>query len=152
MIKFKEFLVFTISRPGGLLFIYACILQLVWSVLILYSPQALLVTPLLGLTQLIGINHIFVSSILFFTDLAAIYFLAKKDLKASNFIYLIPQQIILLLSAFGCLQAVILGHYADGVVRSHLFILADQLPNILIAFLYTIAILGWFNTRRENNI
>jgi len=147
--KLKEFLVFTISRSGGLLFIYASILQFIWAVLILINPVALLVTPLLGLTQLVGVNHISVASILFISNGLAFYFLVIKRLTSSHFFLLIPQQCILLLSAFGSLQAVILGHYADGVSRPSIFILADQLPNILIALLYTVAVLGWFNTQRN---
>ncbi len=54
---------------------------------------------------------------------------------------LLPQQCVLLCSAGSGLLAAILGHYADGVARPWTFILADQLPAILIAILYTTAVI-----------
>jgi hypothetical protein len=54
---------------------------------------------------------------------------------------LIPQQIVLLLSAMAVLQAIVLGHFGDGVVRSWQFIFLDQMQTLIIAILYTVAVL-----------
>lgn len=60
---------------------------------------------------------------------------------------LVPQQILLIMSAAGGISAAINGHYADGVARPWQFILGDQLPVILVALLYTTAILVIGRTR-----
>jgi len=53
---------------------------------------------------------------------------------------LLPQQTLLIITAIGAVLAAISGHYADGVPRPTLFILADQFPPILIAAAHTVAI------------
>ena len=55
---------------------------------------------------------------------------------------LIPQQILLLITAFGSVEAILAGSYADGILRSPLFIACDQLPRISLAGLYSVAILA----------
>ena len=54
---------------------------------------------------------------------------------------LLPQQALLYLAAWGGLQAILEGEYADGVTRPYSFILTDQLPMMLFALIHTIAIL-----------
>jgi hypothetical protein len=54
---------------------------------------------------------------------------------------LVPQQFFLIVSAASGIVAATRGHYADGTVRSWPFIVTDQSPVILIALLYTTAIL-----------
>jgi hypothetical protein len=55
---------------------------------------------------------------------------------------LIPQQILLLITAIGSVEAILAGSYADGILRSPLFIACDQLPRISLAGLYSVAILA----------
>jgi hypothetical protein len=55
---------------------------------------------------------------------------------------LIPQQILLLITALGSVEAILAGSYADGILRSPLFIACDQLPRISLAGLYSVAILA----------
>lgn len=55
---------------------------------------------------------------------------------------LIPQQFILVLSAAGALQAMWLSSFADGVVRSREFIIADQCPIVILAALHTWALVN----------
>jgi hypothetical protein len=54
---------------------------------------------------------------------------------------LTPQQLVLLISAVGGIHAAAAGHYADGTVRPWQFIVTDQLPVILLAIIYTVAVL-----------
>jgi hypothetical protein len=58
-----------------------------------------------------------------------------------SLVLLMPQQILLYVAAWGGLQAVVDGQYADGVLRPYAFILTDQLPVMLLALLHTLAIL-----------
>lgn len=54
---------------------------------------------------------------------------------------LLPQQVLLTLSAYAATAAVIAGHYGDGLPRPRLFILADQAPAILALILHTAAVI-----------
>ncbi len=58
-------------------------------------------------------------------------------LKINTVLCLIPQQFMLYLSAGGAFRAIWEGQFADGVTRSHAFLLADQCPMILIAFFHS---------------
>ena len=62
---------------------------------------------------------------------------------------LIPQQVLLLMSAFAGIHAAVQQHYADGVLRGWAFILGDQMAMIALAVLYTIAIVeaAWADRR-----
>lgn len=54
---------------------------------------------------------------------------------------LLPQQFVLMYSAWGAAAAIIASTFADGVPRPRAFIFADQLPAILAAVLHTFAII-----------
>jgi hypothetical protein len=55
---------------------------------------------------------------------------------------LLPQETLLLITALGAALALMLGHYADGVIRPRPFILADQLPRLLGPIVYGAAMLA----------
>jgi len=56
-------------------------------------------------------------------------------------IHLIPQQFVLMMSAFGAIAAIMHSTFADGVPRPRGFILADQSPAVLAAAFHTAAII-----------
>ncbi len=56
-------------------------------------------------------------------------------------LFLLPQQFIMMISAGGALQAMWLGQFADGVQRSHAFLITDQVPAVIAAILHTYAII-----------
>lgn len=55
---------------------------------------------------------------------------------------LVPQQILLMMSAAGCAEAIWLSQFADGVVRARGFIAADQIYSIIVAIGHTLAIIA----------
>ena len=57
--------------------------------------------------------------------------------KVETLILLLPLLLLLWVSAGGSFRAIWLGQFADGVKRPHSFILADQMPVILMAIFYT---------------
>ncbi len=61
--------------------------------------------------------------------------------KIHTLLFLTPQQLLLWMSAGGSFQAMWLGHYADGVERSHAHLFADQSPIVLIAVFHSWAIM-----------
>jgi hypothetical protein len=118
----------------------AIILHVVVAILLLADPAAGRSTGPAEVVQVLGrtggiIGMLACSAL----ALGAILFKAAPDL-ARTFA-LIPQQLLLYLAAWGGLQAVIAGHYADGVTRPHEFILSDQLPVMLLAVIHTLSII-----------
>lgn len=62
------------------------------------------------------------------------FFMNKKII---TLICMLPQQLLLYIAAGGSFRAIWFGHFADGVERTHIFILSDQAPSILIAVFHT---------------
>jgi len=142
----------TRHRLPAIMVVYVSTLHGLWGILIALWPQTLKTTPLYGLgvaaEQLVAMVFgvwIWPIWILIFTLSAASVLAIAGTLRAPSFIGLvcmIPQQFLLLVSAWTALQAAILGAYPDGVPREWPFILADQLPIILAAPFYTLAIIA----------
>lgn len=57
--------------------------------------------------------------------------------KIYTILCMLPQQLLLYIAAGGSFRAIWLGEFADGITRSHYFILIDQAPSILIAIFHT---------------
>lgn len=57
---------------------------------------------------------------------------------------ILPQQLVLVYSAIGALEAMVLSTFADGVIRPREFIVADQAPAIFLAAFHTAAIVEAF--------
>lgn len=65
---------------------------------------------------------------------------------------LLPQQLLLGVSAWGAVNAIWFSHYADGVIRDRGFIAADQFANIAIWAAHTVTILIVYGLyRRERH-
>lgn len=120
--------------------LYACLLHYAWAGLLAYSPDAGHSTPVAGVIDVVGGRWQAVAVFGITALLAQIGVMRRKPMRLRS-LMLLPQQIVLLISAEAGLHAVIAGHYADGVLRPWPFILSDQLPMILVALLYTSAIL-----------
>ena len=86
---------------------------------------------------------------------AALVVLTRRDLAPwLTIILLTPQQVLLFTTAIAAWLAVWHGSYADGVVRSSLFITADQLPRgmfslVHLTAMYTLGTMSSFFTRRS---
>ncbi len=59
-----------------------------------------------------------------------------------NVLLVMPQQLLLLVSSIGAIECVWAGQFADGIVRSHEFILEDQAPIIILCYLHAVAIIA----------
>ena len=121
---------------------FAIILHLCWGGMILVDRATLNTTPIHTISQVFdGWEYIVI--VLFVVAGAAIAgMMLPKIGPTIRLALMLPQQGLLVITAVGALTAMIGGHYADGVPRSHLFIAADQLPAVLVAVLHTIAILA----------
>jgi hypothetical protein len=129
-------------RYNQLLIIYATTYHLVWGLLLLTYGESIHFTAATVIAQLLT-NYRMQAVVLISVGLIA---LGGTPIIPSSHVLLrlaclIPQQIVLLLSAISVMQAVVVGHFGDGVVRSWQFIFLDQMQTLLIAILYTVAVL-----------
>lgn len=119
--------------------------HVIWGVVTLYDPQAMYATPLSSLAEFFNRSQYALSFALISSAIASYIAMAthkRPDLR--TLMLLVPQQFFMLIAAGGAVAAIFSGAYADGVQRSVAFILADQIPWILAALLYTFAILEHF--------
>lgn len=132
-----------ISRVGlgKYIILLACLLDASWALLLRF-PGAGAATPLSLIVRICG-GPGRAAIVLTLTSAAAIVFPFRRYgvSVVQMGLHLIPQQVVLLVSALGGARAIVDGHYADGVERSSAFIAADQLPIILLALLYTVVVL-----------
>lgn len=115
---------------------FASLLHMLWGALLLISVDPTGATPVATLLAVFRDREA-LALVLFAVAFSALYGMRH----AKHFWMVIPQQIVLVVSAVGALFAVFHGMYADGVARPTLFILSDQAPVILTAPLYTAAVL-----------
>lgn len=123
---------------------YACALHLVWAGLLAYNPVTGQSTPVSAI--LLTFHGRWQSVVALFVVAVAALVGVQFWLTHSHPVVLpsllVPQQLLLFLSAGAGLHAAAAGHYADGVPRPWEFITADQLPVVLAAFLYTTALVS----------
>ncbi len=123
---------------------YASTMHLTWGVLLVFWPDSIGATPVAVFTRAVG-SPVLVGITLWGVALMALVGMSRVTNGLHGWlrtVSLLPQQSVLLVSASASMQAVIEEEYADGTLRSWSFILADQLPALLLAAFYSIGILA----------
>lgn len=133
-------MVYLFGRMLSIVVMISVVLHLFWAFLLFFDPVAAV-----GAT---GLNSIY----RFIPDfrLVPLVLILSSVCATIGILYrspwivflLIPQQILLMMTAAGASEAIWLGQFADGVLRSHVFIAADQIGSILLAVGHTIAIIA----------
>lgn len=119
---------------------YAIILHLAWGVFLLFDAAPLNTTPLGSYPR----NQYCVASILLLAGgMAWLSMHRRFDGTFKGLALCLPQQLLLMESAFTAVTCAFEGKYSDGTVRDGLFILVDQFPTILAMFLHTAALIDW---------
>lgn len=116
--------------PVHIIVTAACALHFVQAACLLADPAAEHVTSIHTIAALIGVPwtigaFVFVAAMAF-----ASFFFRHTPMRA---LFLAPQQAVLFVSGLGAISAMHLSHYADGVMRSQAFLVADQVPVVLFA-------------------
>lgn len=128
------------ERPVSIMVMFAIALHLWWVLMILIDQSALNATGLASLHQYVS-SPLFLATIL---GLSALMAVAALFVRTPPWILmlLLPQQIILMMSATGAVEAMWLAQFADGVIRPRAFIAADQMYSVLAAIGHTTAIIA----------
>jgi hypothetical protein len=123
--------------------VYAALLHLIEAFIVLRGDTA---DGSIGISSLLRVipNHQLLGCVLIASALAAIIAVTSvRRFKPVSIILLLSmQQACLFTTAIGAWTAVWFGLYADGTIRSSQFILTDQLPRGMFAFLHMMAILA----------
>jgi hypothetical protein len=117
---------------------YAIALHWIWGVTLLSSNSPLGVTAIASIVDVgMASNKTAAFLYLVVSVLAAIAMWTPKWVSIP---LIIPQSLMLVLSAWGAAGAMAAGSFADGVVRPQAFLVADQAPAILAAIFHTMAV------------
>lgn len=128
--------------PGFLAVWTAILLHAAWVVLLVIpGTKAGNSTPVHEVVELAGGSPRFAAVALATVASAAIYGTTKTMTARGKILYVLPQQLLLGVSAAGAILAMYHSQYADGVGRPGTFIIADQLAVVLTWLAHTAAIL-----------
>jgi hypothetical protein len=135
---------------------YAVLLHLVWSFLFLTGHSAILnITAIHSFTKYIPTEDPYIHGLIFlivgvFAGVGTMW--KGESNKMIGLLLLIPQQILLLISAQGAVDAMVLSAFADGVIRPREFLIADQMPVVLATVLHTVALLRYHVFHKREKI
>jgi hypothetical protein len=122
-----------------LIVLYAALLHYVWAAALLTDARAGEITSMSGLYRIFGASNLAIVLFVVATlALAYVFFFAERGMLATTFA--VPQQAVLLLSAWSAVDAMASGRFPDGVERPIAFIVADQSPAVIAATLHAAAI------------
>lgn len=121
----------------SIMVLYAVSLHIAWAIFLFIDPAATNATAVHALARWIHPPAFLACSVAAVGSAAALALV----LNTSWIVWLlVPQQVFLMMSAAGAVEAIWLAQFADGVFRPRAFIAADQFYSILAAFWHTVAI------------
>lgn len=117
----------------------AIIMHLVWAGVLSFDADAINATGPHALL-LIARRPDIAAGVLFTVAVLAIVGCSIEE-RVPRIVLLLPQQVILWFSLIGAANAMWMGQFADGTVRSSGFLVVDQIPVVLVALGHTAALL-----------
>src|SRR5687767_15114475 len=114
------------SRPVSIMVLFAVALHLVWAAILFVDDAALGATALSALHRWIPMPWL--TWVILLAALCAL--LAMGIRYPWVLLLLLPQQVLLIMSASGAVEAIWIAQFADGVVRPRAFLAADQFYSI----------------------
>lgn len=126
------------KRTISIMVLYCIALHVWWAFMVVIDASALNATALNALIHMVSNRWTICLALLVSSSMSLIGVLLQTKWAGVLFI---PQLIMLMLSSAGVVDAVWLSHFADGVVRSRVFIAADQMHILLTAIGYSVAVI-----------
>lgn len=124
---------------------FAICLHWVWGTLLLMTPAPQGVT---AISTMVNLGMVSAPNLgMFYLLIALLAAVGLAAPKYIGYIFIAPQQIALFIAAYGAINAMQSGTFADGVIRPTAFLVADQMPIILLAVFHLICIYAncWFD-------
>lgn len=119
---------------------YACVMHFIWGAALIVNIDAGNVTALSVAVRVFG-GHFGAGAAMFGVALLALFGIVRFHASFEKVWCVLPQQFMLVLSAGAATSAMVNSHFADGVTRPRAFIVADQIPAILIAIFHIIVVI-----------
>lgn len=150
--------------PGFLAVWAAIALHLTWiGALTVPGNKAFYATPVHTVWGACGQSSLYTLLLISTVVIIAAIGTFRNVTAGQKIVYLMPQQLLLGISAAGAMLAMYHGHFADGVARDNTFIIADQMAVVLTWTFHTVALMflwfihlrvltagGWNIVHREN--
>lgn len=127
------------SHPVSIMVMCAIGLHLAWAVAIFCDDAALGATGINALHRYVMSPNLLAGMIVACAMLA---FLAVLTQRPWIVLLLLPQQVLLMISALGAIDAIWLAQFADGVFRPRAFIFVDQIIYVIAAGGHTAAVIA----------
>jgi hypothetical protein len=141
---------------GKSIITYAVMLHIVWAVLLMLGHAEILnITAIHAFTKYIPTQNVYVHATIFIVvggaaGIGLLLNIERFDKLA--LVLLLPQQVLLIISAEGAVSAMINSAFADGVIRPRPFLIADQLPIVLATVLHTMALFKYHVTKEHDRV
>lgn len=126
---------------------FVAIMHILWAVLLMVNGGPIATTATFLLRSLVPLHEL--RALIYLVSGLLPVVLIWRPGSVLGLISVMPQQILLLLSGISAVIAISSGHFADGVVRSPIFIAADQGIFIVLAVLHVFESLDRFHERRS---
>lgn len=120
---------------------FAILTHLLWGILILIHGESVTWITAIHYTLKLGFSVNWLGITYLLIGILSIIGLFRKHLDFYGILFILPQQFLLMHSAFGAIQCMIISQFADGVIRPREFIMADQFPSIFLAVGHTCALI-----------
>jgi len=117
---------------------YAVALHWSWAVILIFDSGGTQATALNAVYRYVEPVSFLILVLMFAATSAMLGLILRSPLAL---LLLLPQQIILMMSAAGAFEAIWTMQFADGVIRSRAFIAADQIYSLLAALGHTLALI-----------
>ncbi len=125
------------QRPVSIMVCSCVALHMWWAFLLMLDDSASMATGLAALQKIIP-NNMYLSLALFTASCASL--MGILIVRPWAIVLLLFQQVLLLFSAAGTVEAIWLSQFADGVIRSRTFIAADQGYAFIMAVCHSVAL------------
>jgi hypothetical protein len=136
--------------PGDWTILMVSTMYFIWGLLLLLGQDIADITPLAATLRLEAYSALYIPPGSLMVSTSILAYTRTIWRSKWDFLWLIPQQIFLLLSALSAISSSFNWHYPDGTFKPGVFIFADQLPMMLLAVVYTFVITRHYGQTNGN--